>query len=287
MAEALAFLAAFTVVWVPYLFLRYRRRPLDEWFGREDRLVEWEELWVTARSLLHRLGRRGASRGGRRTLEEDIKAAGEPFGLEAVAGAQVAGVAAGAVLAATLGGVVGSQGIGVGLIVIGLSWFGIPRLVGFLAKRRRAEIRRSVVDMADFLATVLRAGVPLIPAVERVASEFEGPIAEELEKAHAAMRAGVPASRAFLEMAERTGVEEFRQLVLAIVQALEWGTPVADVVQAQADAMRELRRSAAEEKGGKAMVWIMLGVVALMIPMILQVFLPNSGTLLSGFTPSQ
>jgi tight adherence protein C len=67
-------------------------------------------------------------------------------------------------------------------------------------------------------------------------------------------------------LADRTGVPSLARFVDGMVVAVERGTPLADVLRAQAQDVRETGRRAVMEAGGKKEIAMMAPVVFLVLP---------------------
>ena len=79
-------------------------------------------------------------------------------------------------------------------------------------------------------------------------------------------RGGLAARRRLQLLGERTGLPSLARFVDGIVVAVERGTPLADVLRAQAEDVREVGRRALMESGGKKEIAMMIPVVFLVLP---------------------
>ena len=79
-------------------------------------------------------------------------------------------------------------------------------------------------------------------------------------------RAGANLTTALQGLADRTGLPSLARFVDGIVIAVERGTPLADVLRAQAQDVREEGRRAVMEEGGKKEIQMMVPVVFLVLP---------------------
>ena len=79
-------------------------------------------------------------------------------------------------------------------------------------------------------------------------------------------RAGANLPIALQGLADRTGLPEPARFVDGIVVAVERGTPLADVLRAQAQDVREDGRRALMEEGGRKEIAMMVPVVFLVLP---------------------
>ena len=80
------------------------------------------------------------------------------------------------------------------------------------------------------------------------------------------MRTGTPVARAFDDLAARTGLPVVARFAEGLAIAVERGTPLADVLHAQAADVREAGRRALIEAGARKEVLMMVPVVFLVLP---------------------
>jgi len=93
-----------------------------------------------------------------------------------------------------------------------------------------------------------------------------------------------------LDVAERTGVQDFVKLATTVAQATEVGTTMGDVLRLEAHDLRARRRMRAQEAAQKAPVWMVIPMAlcftpamaaVIIVPSILNVlkFVGDLGTL--------
>jgi tight adherence protein C len=157
--------------------------------------------------------------------------------------------------------VVGAAMVAAVVGVLGRDWW----LTRQLQRRERAMLDEFPV-VADLLALAVVAGEAPADALARVARLTRGELARELDHALAQSRTGVQLTRALTGIAERTTLEPFARFVVGVVVAIERGTPLADVLRAQAVDVREMSKRALLEAGGRKEVSMMLPVVFLILP---------------------
>ena len=76
---------------------------------------------------------------------------------------------------------------------------------------------------------------------------------------------------AFLDLSDRTGVEELRSLVNSIVQAEQMGISIGSVIRVQTGVIRTKRRQKAEEQAFKAPIKMVFPLVFFIFPTIMMV----------------
>lgn len=141
---------------------------------------------------------------------------------------------------------------------------------------RRRQINHTLPNALDLLVTCVEAGLGLEAAIQRVAKELElgAPLlASELVLTELEMRAGISRGDAFRRMADRTGVEELRNLSAIIIQTQIFGTSIAKSLRIQADAIRVRRMQLAEERAAAASVKMTVPLVLCIAPALFAVLL--------------
>jgi tight adherence protein C len=145
--------------------------------------------------------------------------------------------------------------------VLGRDWYLTHQL-----ERREATMLAEFPVLADLLALAVVAGEAPADALRRVCRLTGGELARDLEVALTRSRTGVPLTSALSDISERTTLEPFARFVQGIVVGLERGTPLADVLRAQAVDVREIGKRALLEAGGRKEISMMVPVVFLILP---------------------
>ena len=85
-------------------------------------------------------------------------------------------------------------------------------------------------------------------------------------------------------LGERCGVDDLSSVTGAIVQAGQLGIPLRNVLQSQAAAIRNSRRSKVQEKAAKVSTKILLPMIGLIFPVLIIVLMgPSIITLMEQF----
>ena len=148
-------------------------------------------------------------------------------------------------------------------------------------RRERAMLAEFPV-IADLLALAVLAGEAAIDAMQRVCRLTRGELTRDLQGALNEARAGMPMTRALAELADRSTLEPFSRFVQGLVVAIERGTPLAEVLRAQATDVREYSKRSLLEAGGKKEVQMMAPVVFMILPVtVLFALYPGLITLVS------
>lgn len=132
--------------------------------------------------------------------------------------------------------------------------------------RREARMMAELPTVAELLALAVAAGEGAAGALERVVRSTHGELCEELGGVLAEARSGEPLTSALDALAARTGLPALARFAEGVAVALERGTPLADVLRAQAQDVREEGRQALMDTGGRKEVLMMVPVVMLILP---------------------
>lgn len=183
----------------------------------------------------------------------------------------VAGTGAGLVIAG-LGTTLGSLGaIAAVLVVVIGAALGVVAWDQVLTRRAVAREARMLAEfptIAEFLALAVGAGEGAVGALDRVCRLSKGELAGELRRCLADARAGASLPVALSGLAERTGLPSLARFVDGMVVAVERGTPLGEVMRAQAQDVREAGRRSIIESAGRREISMMLPVVFLILPTV-------------------
>lgn len=140
-----------------------------------------------------------------------------------------------------------------------------------LTSQVRERERRIVAEfptVAELLALSVAAGEGPVPALDRVVRRSAGALSGELARVLADVRTGRPVQEAFDALAARTGVPVVARFASGVAVAVERGTPLADVLHAQAADVREAGRRELIEVAARKEVLMMVPIVFLVLPTV-------------------
>jgi tight adherence protein C len=132
--------------------------------------------------------------------------------------------------------------------------------------RREERMMAEFPTIAELLALAVAAGEGAVGALERVTRLSRGELARELGRALADARAGASLVQALQGIAVRTNLPPLARFVDGVAIAVERGTPLAEVLRAQAVDVREAGKRALMEAGGRKEIAMMVPVVFLVLP---------------------
>lgn len=224
--------------------------------------------------ILHRLGR-AVERvlGGATSVSRPLERAGQPTDVEGFRAQQALwGVTAGAAgtVFASLRWLRSGTSLPVALMVVVISV-----VIGVVARdqaltraahQREQRILAEFPSVAEMLALAITAGEGAAAALDRVTRLSSGELSGELARCLADARAGASLPEALQGLADRTGIASLARFVDGIVVAVERGTPLGDVMRAQAQDARDASKQLLIEEGGKREIAMMVPVVFLVLP---------------------
>ncbi|MCL3860396.1 type II secretion system F family protein [Actinotalea sp. K2] len=218
-------------------------------------------------SLVERLGspsadlERRLARAGRRATVEEFRAEQVVW--------TVLGITCGLALALLLVAGRGTHPIAAAVVVMAAGLTGLvgrDQLLSRQVRLREERLQAELPTIAELLALAVGAGEGALGALERVARTTHGALADEIRQTVADARSGVPLTHALERLADRTGLVVLARFAEAIAVAIERGTPLADVLRAQAEDVREAGRRELMESGGRKELAMMVPVVFLILP---------------------
>ena len=109
-------------------------------------------------------------------------------------------------------------------------------------KARERRILAEFPTVAELLALAVAAGESPVAALDRVVRRSRGALSADLARVLAAIRTGEPVGPAFDALASSTGLPLVSRFAQGIAVAVERGTPLSDVLHAQAADVREAGR---------------------------------------------
>jgi tight adherence protein C len=143
-------------------------------------------------------------------------------------------------------------------------------------KQRERRILAEFPTVAELLALSVAAGEGPVAALDRVVRRSGGELSTDLAAVLAEVRTGEPVASAFDRMASATGLPLVARFAQGVAVAVERGTPLADVLHAQAADVREAGRRELIEVAARREVAMMIPVVFLVLPVtVLFAFWPG------------
>ncbi|MGH3545142.1 MAG: type II secretion system F family protein, partial [Mycobacteriales bacterium] len=133
-------------------------------------------------------------------------------------------------------------------------------------RRREQAMMEEFPVVAELLALAVTAGESPVAALQRVCRLCRGELSVELGRALAEARAGASLIGSLQAIGVRTSLDPLARFVDGMVIALERGTPLAEVLRAQACDVREAGKRELLASGGRREIAMMFPVVFLLLP---------------------
>jgi tight adherence protein C len=216
------------------------------------------------------IGRRISGADTADRIRRKLDLAGNPAGwtVDRVLSGKVIGAVAGLFLGIVFSLMLSSPTIKIVVIVGGaLAGFFAPNMYLYQKAHDRAErLQKELPDAIDLLTISVESGLGFDAAVQQVARNTEGPLAEEFSRVLREMQIGQGRADALRAMGERADVADLRSFVGSMVQADSFGIPIAQVLRVQSAEMRVKRRQRAEEKAQQVPVKITIPLIFCILP---------------------
>lgn len=136
-------------------------------------------------------------------------------------------------------------------------------------EKRQEQILKALPDALDLMVVCVEAGMGLDEAINRVAKESKlqsRELSGEFAFLGLELRAGKQRQDALQNMAERTNLEEVKNLVTLLIQADKFGTNIAETLRVYSDSFRTERFQRAEEMAAKMPVKLIFPLILFIFP---------------------
>jgi tight adherence protein C len=147
--------------------------------------------------------------------------------------------------------------------------FGPNKALERLVEKRVKKLRDGFPDALDLLVVCVESGLGLSAAIQRVSDEISvshEDLSMELALVNAETRAGMDRAKALRNLADRTGLDDIRGLVSMLVQAMRFGTSIADTLRVYSEEFRDRRMQKAEEAAAKIGTKLLFPLVLCLFP---------------------
>ncbi len=177
-----------------------------------------------------------------------------------------------AALTVALLGLAGGSGLNPVIVVLSAVLFTAAGVLGrdrWLTRQvseREQRMLEEFPTIAELLALAVTAGEGPVGALERVTRISAGELSRELGRALADARAGASLVQALEGIAARTSLAPLARFVDGVAIAVERGTPLAEVLRAQAVDVREAGKRQLLESAGRREIGMMVPVVFFVLP---------------------
>jgi tight adherence protein C len=215
----------------------------------------------------------GVILGGPDATSRRLRQAGSTLTVDAFRGRQLLWGAVGAAV-----GVAAAVGVGRSAQLPGVALLGIVALFAaagvvlrdhVLQREARARLTRMAGELPtvlEFLTLSLSAGEGILDAVRRVSRVSSGELAGELGRVVADVNTGLPFAESLDRVAHDLDLAPFTRFVEQVTGALDRGTPIVEVLRAQAQDSRDDAKRRLLELAGRKEVAMLFPLVFLILP---------------------
>ncbi len=156
----------------------------------------------------------------------------------------------------------------VSILALTVLGFGLrENLLSAQIRRRQARMLSEFPTIAEMIALAVSAGESAPGAFERVSRVSRGELNAELRRVLAQTRAGTTFSASLKQMSQRVQSPPISRFLEGIIVAIERGTPLAEVMHAQAQDVRDLGKRELMEAAGKKELRMLIPVVFGILPL--------------------
>src|SRR5690606_3812227 len=150
--------------------------------------------------------------------------------------------------------------------------------------RRLARLLDELPVVLEFMTLSLSAGEGILDALRRIARTSSGELAAELGSVVTAVNTGLPLAETLGELSRALELPPLTRCIDRLIGALARGTPLAEVLRAQAQDGRADAKRDLLEVAGKTEVAMLVPLVFLILPVtILFAVYPGIFVLQVGF----
>ena len=135
---------------------------------------------------------------------------------------------------------------------------------------RRRRCLGELPAMLDVLTLGLAAGLSFDASLELYCGRYDGELSRALLESMLAWRMGIRSREAELaRLADELGVPAFRRFASVVGESLSFGTPLAEALERQGEAIRDEQRSQVEEEIERVPVKMLVPLGTLVVPAML------------------
>jgi len=155
--------------------------------------------------------------------------------------------------------------------------FYLPNIyISNAVSKRQQNIQLAWPDALDLLLICVESGMSVEAAFQKVGDEVGSncsELAEELGLTTAELSYLQERKQAYINLAERTGLDSVRGVVTALVQSEKYGTPLGQSLRVMADESRGLRMQEAEKKAAALPPKLTVPMIGFFMPVLFAVIL--------------
>jgi len=158
-----------------------------------------------------------------------------------------------------------------------LCGFYVPNLyINNAMQKRQQKVQLAWPDALDLMLICVESGMSIEAALQKVSEEV-GPnspeLAEELGLTTAELSYLQERKQAYINLAERTGLDGVKGVTTALIQSEKYGTPLGQSLRVMAQENRELRMQEAEKKAAALPPKLTVPMIGFFLPVLFAVIL--------------
>ena len=136
--------------------------------------------------------------------------------------------------------------------------------------RRRLECLKEMPTLLDIVSLGLSAGLSFDASLELFCNHYDSPLSRAFGEAMLRWRMGLATrEEALTQLAHELDLKVLERFARAVGEALSFGTPLADVLERQAQSMRDEQRAQVEEEIERVPVKMLIPLGTLIVPAML------------------
>jgi flagellar protein FlaJ len=147
-----------------------------------------------------------------------------------------------------------------GILAFPLITFGLPR---YLAQARASELERVLPDALRQMSSTMRAGVSVDAALDDISKSNYGELSKEFERVLTEVKRGRTLESALLALSRRSGSPLYERAFRLIVEGIERGAALANVLEAVSNDIKEIHAIHRERRTATTQQVMFLFAVAL------------------------
>ena len=143
-------------------------------------------------------------------------------------------------------------------------------------KKRQQKVQLAWPDALDLLLICVESGMSIEAALQKVSDEVGGScaeLAEELGLTTAELSYLQERKQAYVNLAERTGLDGVKGVTTALIQSEKYGTPLGQSLRVMAQESREMRMQEAEKKAAALPPKLTVPMIGFFLPVLFAVIL--------------
>lgn len=183
----------------------------------------------------------------------------------------------GLTLAFTLYGFATSANLGMKMLLLFLGIYGGVVISRFHLQSkitsRKNNISRQFPNVMDLLSVCVVAGLGFDQSIAYIVGRMEGDLIDQLKVLLRELSMGTPRHEALVRFSKRCGLQEIDMFVSALNQAEELGSPLANILETQAEDVRANHKQKTEEEAQKITIKMILPLVFFILPVIFIIIL--------------